>query len=311
MIFFGSGSIPGAGIYAIVGKVAGFGGAATWVCFAVASVTALMSAFSYPEFSSAIPKAGAEYFYAKEAFNKKWAPALGFIVSLTGVISGATASLAFAGYLSELLQLPQFVSTAGIIALVWGVNSLGIRQSSWVNIVFTLIEVGGLILAIWVAVPHFGDAKLLEMPEGGPNNLLVGAALGYFAFLGFEEIVKLSEETKSPERNIPRALFASSGIVMVMYFLIAVAAVSAVPPGELTRSEHPLADVVEGGFGRAGSIALSIIALFSTTNTILSNMIGSSRVLLESGKNTAGLRSLPMFLRKEKHRSSVCCSPPD
>lgn len=299
-IFYGTGSILGAGIYAIVGKVAGFGGSATWICFGIAALTALMSAFSYAELSSAIPKAGAEYSYAKEAFNPRWAVALGLVVSLTGIISGATVSIAFAGYLSQLLSIPAFLSAAGIIALVWGVNSIGVRQSSWVNIVFTVIEVGGLALVVWAAAPYFGKADLLAMPEEGTSGLLMGAALGFFAFLGFEEIVKLSEETKNPERNIPRALFASSGIVTVVYIVIAMAAVSAVSPAALAKSEHPLADIVEQGFGRTGAIALSVIALFSTTNTILSNMLGSSRVLLELGGEHSWLKKLAYVSPKAK-----------
>lgn len=71
-VFFGTGSILGAGIYAIVGKVAGFSGNMIWLSFAIASVTALMSAFSYAELSSMFPSAGGEYVYAKNAFNKKW-----------------------------------------------------------------------------------------------------------------------------------------------------------------------------------------------------------------------------------------------
>jgi basic amino acid/polyamine antiporter, APA family len=299
-IFFGTGSILGAGIYAIVGKVAGIGGGATWVCFAIASLTALMSAFSYAELSSMIPKAGAEYYYAKAAFNRKRAVVLGLIVSFTGAISGATVSLAFAGYLSELLLVPQFLSAAGIIGLVWVVNSIGIRQSSWVNIVFTVIEFGGLILVLWAAAPYFETAKIVEIPTGGVNALLIGAALSYFAFLGFEEIVKLSEETKNPQRNIPRALFVSSGIVIVLYLLVSMAVVCVVPPSELGQSEHPLADVVEKGIGVTAAVALSVIALFSTTNTILSNMIGSSRVLLELGEEHRTLRKLAYVSPKRK-----------
>jgi APA family basic amino acid/polyamine antiporter len=283
VIFFGAGSILGAGIYSIVGKVAGYGGNMIWLSFAIAAFTALMSAFSYAELSAMFPRAGGEYEYVKNAFNKKIALGIGLVITLNGIVSGATVSLAFAGYLSSLWDISLLLASFGIILLVFGVTVTGIRQSSIVNIVFTLIEVSGLILVIWVAIPYIGKVDYLEMPKGGVNHILLAAALSYFAYIGFEEIVKLSEETKEPTKKIPAALFTASAIVFVLYIVIAVSVVSVLPWEQLGQSEHPLADVVEVGFGRIGLTIISVIALFSTTNTILANMTGSSRILFRVG----------------------------
>lgn len=299
-VFFGTGSILGAGIYAIVGKVAGFSGNMIWLSFAIASLTALMSAFSYAELSSMFPSAGGEYVYAKQAFNRKMAITLGLIISMNGMISGATVAIGFAGYFSQLLEINLFIAALGIICLVWLVNVSGIRQSSIVNIIFTIIEFCGLVLVIYAAYPYLGKVNYLEPPSGGFNAVLLGAALSYFAYIGFEEIVKLSEETKSPEKNIPKALFLASSIVMVVYLVVAVCAISAIPWKELGESKHPLADVVNNELGKAGVIIISVIALFSTTNTILSNMMGSSRVLLYLGKENKKLKWLSVISGKRK-----------
>jgi basic amino acid/polyamine antiporter, APA family len=299
-VFFGTGSILGAGIYAIVGKVAGFSGNMIWLSFAIASLTALMSAFSYAELSSMFPKAGGEYVYAKNAFNQKMAVALGLIIAVNGMISGATVAIAFAGYFSQLLEINLFIAALGIIALVWLVNVSGIRQSSVVNIIFTIIEFCGLVLVVYAAFPYLGKVNYLEAPPGGFNHILLGAALSYFAYIGFEEIVKLSEETKSPEKNIPKALFVASSIVMVVYLVVAVFAVSAIPWEELGKSKHPLADVVTNELGKTGAVVISVIALFSTTNTILSNMMGSSRVMLYLGKENKKLKWLSVISGKRK-----------
>lgn len=300
VIFFGTGSILGAGIYTIVGKVAGISGNMIWLSFAIASVTALMSAFSYAELSSMFPSAGAEYVYVKNAFNRKMAIALGLIISINGIVSGATVSIAFAGYFSQLLDINLFISALGIISLVWLVNISGIRQSSVINIIFTIIEFCGLILVVYIAFPYLGKVNYLEVPAGGFNHVLLGAALSYFAYIGFEEIVKLSEETKSPEKNIPKALFFSSSIVMVVYLVVVVCAVSAIPWQQLGKSKHPLSDIVSGDMGQTGVIIIAVIALFSTTNTILSNMIGSSRVLLHLGKESKKLKWLSFVSSKRK-----------
>ena len=181
VIFFGTGSILGAGIYAIIGKVAGVGGNMIWASFLIASFTALMTAFSYAELSSIFPKAGAEYVYVKEAMNKKVAFILGLLISINGIVSGAAVSIAFAGYFSHLWDINLFIAASGIILFVWIVNTIGIRQSSVVNIIFTIIEFSGLLLVIYVAIPYLGKVNYFEMPPGGINHILLGAALSYFA----------------------------------------------------------------------------------------------------------------------------------
>ncbi|MBP9081583.1 MAG: amino acid permease [Bacteroidia bacterium] len=299
-VFFGVGSILGAGIYTLIGKVAGVSGNLIWLSFFIASMSALFTAFSYAELSAAFPKAGGEYEYAKKAFGKKTGVFLGLTISLNGIISGATVAIGFAGYLSELIGINLLVSAMGIIIVLFGVNVLGIRGSSIVNIIFTLIEVSGLLFVIYVAIPYIGDVNYLEIPANGFNAILAASSLAFFAYIGFEEIVKLAEETKSPEKNIPRALFISSIIVMVTYSLVAISAVSVIPYEDLGNSSSPLADVIGKDYGKTGVIIISVIALFATGNTILSNMVGSSRVILNMSKETKAMKLLSYISPKRK-----------
>ena len=299
-VFFGVGSILGAGIYTILGKVAGLSGNLIWLAFLIASVCALATAFSYAELSAAFPKAGGEYVYAKKAFGKPTGVVLGIIISLNGIISSATVAVGFAGYLSTLLGIGTILGALGILALIFTINVVGIRQSSVVNIIFTIIEISGLLLVIYAAFPDIGKVDYMSMPKDGLNSLIAAAALAFFSFMGFEEIVKLAEETKDPEKNIPRALFWASGIVIVVYALVAISAVSVISFEELGKSESPLADIFGKRFGQTGIIIISIIALFATSNTILSNMLGSSRVLLNMSKETKLLKILSFVSPKRK-----------
>lgn len=291
-VFFGVGSILGAGIYTIIGKVAGWSGNLLWLSFLLASVAALFTAFSYAELSAAFPKAGGEYEYTKKAFGKKAGVITGAVISMNGIISGATVSVGFAGYFTELFSLPMLIASLGIIGLVFLVNVAGIKESSTVNIVFTLIETGGLLFVIFSALSHIGNTSLFKVPDKGPDGFFVGAALAFYAFIGFEEIVKLAEETKNPQKNIPKALFSACAIVMIMYTAVTIAAVSAESPQQLAGSDSPLSDIVSNEYGRTGALIISVIALFSTSNTILSNMLGSSRVLLNVSRETKKLGKL-------------------
>ncbi len=199
-IFFGVGSILGAGIYTLIGKVAGLSGNFIWLSFLIAAVSALFTAFSYAELSAAFPKAGGEYEYAKKAFGKKVGVFLGITISLNGIISGATVAIGFAGYLSGLTGIHVMLSAMGIIVLLFGVNATGIRSSSIVNIIFTIIEAGGLFFVIYAAFPYLGEVNYMEAPPEGYDGILAASALAFFAYIGFEEIVKLAEETKDPEK---------------------------------------------------------------------------------------------------------------
>jgi APA family basic amino acid/polyamine antiporter len=299
-IFFGVGSILGAGIYTIIGKVAGYAGNITWLAFLIASITALLTAFSYAELSAAYPKSGGEYVYTKKAMGDKVGTAIGFIIALNGIISGATVAVGFGGYLTELFDTPVVLAALGIIGLIFLVNVTGIRESSIVNIIFTIIEFSGLLLVIISAFPKIGSVNLLEGSGSGNASVLMAASLGFFAFIGFEEIVKLAEETKDPQKTIPRALFSASAIVTVMYFTVAVSAVSALPVDTLANSSSPLSDIAEEGLGATAGLVIVIIALFSTSNTILSNMLGSSRVIYDMAKE---VKVLSVFNRVSKRQT--------
>lgn len=292
VIFFGIGSILGAGIYTLIGKVAGEAGNLTWLAFLIASFTAFLTAFSYAELSSAFPRSGGEYVYAQKAFGQRTGTAVGVLIALNGIISAATVSLGFAGYFIELVNVPMIPVALGIIVLLLAVNIFGIQGSSTVNIVLTALEILGLVAVGIAAFPHVGSVDLLALPDGNINGLFFAAALSFFAYMGFEDIVKLAEETRSPERNIPRALFIANGVVLVIYVGLAVLVVSAMPWQQLAEETAPLAAIVESTWGRTGVIMIGVAALFSTSSTLLSNLLGSSRVLSYMGRELGPMRWL-------------------
>jgi basic amino acid/polyamine antiporter, APA family len=282
--FFAAGVILGAGIYTIIGEAAGFGGNMLWLSFLIASLTALLTAFSYAELVSVFPKAGGEFVYVKNAMGINIALVVGVLVSFCGIGGGATIAVAFAGYFSQLLQLDETISTLAIIGLLFLINVIGIKQSSTFNIIFTIIETGGLLFVIYAAWPQMGTRPYFEWPPEGFNGLMVAAALSFFAFTGFEDAVKLAEETRQPEKNIPRALFTASGIVIVLYLVVVLAATSAVPFEKLTQTKSPLSVITETRFGQTGALVIAVIALFSTSNSLLSNMLGASRIVYSMAK---------------------------
>ncbi len=209
LTFYGTGMILGAGIYSIIGQAAGIAGVGLWQGFLLAGVAALLTALSYAELATMYPMAGAEYLYLRNAFsNHRWlAATIGIVVIFAGCASAATVALAFSSYLQHFIVLPRTAVAVGVLRIFTGINIIGIRQSSWTNAIFTLIEASGLIIFIWLGwiQPDFGNA-LLTIPTLATVS---SSALIIFAFLGFENIVSLAEETREPEKNIPRAILLS------------------------------------------------------------------------------------------------------
>lgn len=299
LTFYGTGMILGAGIYSIIGQAAGIAGEGLWQGFLLAGIAALLTALSYAELATMYPRAGAEYIYLRNAFLKqRWFSAtIGNIVIFAGCASAATVSLAFSSYLQHFIELPRIVVASALLVIFTAINILGIKQSSWTNAIFTTIEISGLILFIWLGwqSPEFGSA-LTVIPT---NAIISSAALIIFAFLGFENIVSLAEETKNPEKNIPRAIFLSLFISIVLYILVSLSAVALMPPEQLAQTQSALIDASAGSSARLASI-LGGIALFSTANTALIALVTTTRIMYGISQDRSLPRVFSRTLKKQK-----------
>ena len=277
LTFYCVGVIVGAGVYSIIGSAAGLAGQGVWLGFVLAALVALLTAFSYAEMATSFPHAGAEYIYVRRAF-----PRWGFLSFATGVLiligagaTAATVAVAFGGYLQTFADIPVSVSALALLFVCTLFNMRGLRESSWVNIVFTCIEVSGLLLVIAAGVA----AADLTAPLSAPiqQGLLPAAAILFFVFLGFEEIANLAEEIRDPERILPRALFLSIAITTLLYVLVSLSVVALASPAELAASNAPLTMAIQKVWPGAGNL-LSAIALFATANTVLITLVAASRL---------------------------------
>jgi APA family basic amino acid/polyamine antiporter len=282
---YGVGVILGAGIYALIGKAAGLGGNMIWLAFAIGALIAAFTGLSYAELSSMFPKAGGEYIYVEKAFSRRLAFLIGWLIVIGGVIAASAISLGFAGYLSALLHTPIILVAMSLIFVLSLINLWGIKESSIANIISTFVEAGGLVLIVIFGLKYMGQVDYTALPPLGLTGILSATALIFFAFLGFEDIVRLSEETKNPRRIIPKALVLSILISTVLYILVAIAAVSVVGWEALSTSNAPLALVAQTAFGAKAFLLLSIMALFATFNTVLVTLIATSRMLYGMAEN--------------------------
>lgn len=288
----GVGIILGAGIYALLGEAAGLAGNAVWAAFALSAVMASCTGLSYAELASMFPKASAEYAYVSQGFGGRAGFVIGWLILLSGVLSAATVALGFGGYFGEATSLPVIPMA---ILLIVGLSLLsirGIRETALSAIAMTMIEVGGIVTIVLIGLPHLGKVDYLEAPLGLPG-VFQGAALVFFAYMGFEEMVKLAEETKDPEHTIPKAVVIALAIVVVLYILVTLSAVSLMGWEGLAGSQAPFAEIAGAALGARAFTVLTVVALFATANTTLLLIVAASR--LAYGMAAAG--SLPSTLR--------------
>ncbi|SFH77759.1 APC family permease [Albimonas pacifica] len=302
LMLYGLGVMVGAGIYVLIGEVGGRTGLLAPAAFLLAALVAAPTAMSYAELAGRIPEAGGEVAWLRDAFGLSLLPPVAGLL----IVGGATLSAAAviqggAAYLWALTPLPADLKAlipytwlippliaAMAVAAVWGVV-----ESMVVAAVLTLVEVSGLLLAIWAgfeapptaewrdglpgAVEHLGGL-------GGAASALAGASLlAFFAFIGFEDMVNMAEETHDPGRTMARAILAALAITAVLYALVAAAALHALPSALMATMYDPLTGVV-----RAGAPALvPVIALIggaAALNGVLAQMVMGARILYGTGR---------------------------
>ncbi len=279
---YGVGMILGAGIYALIGEATEIAGNTLWVSFIIGAVVATFTGLSYAELSSMFPKSAGEYIYVKKAFNNEFLAFLaGWLIIFISIVSAATISLGFGGYFARLLDSNITIFAVLLIIGLSFVNFYGIRESSWMNILFTIIEVGGLLLIIYIGFtfPRSDPVNYLETPSSGIYSIFAAIPLVIFAYIGFDNIVNIAEETKNPRKVLPKALLISIFFTAVVYILVSLSAVRVLDWQELGTSVAPLADVAGESLGSVGFTLLTAIALFSTSNSVLISLVTGSRII--------------------------------
>ncbi len=292
----GIGNILGAGIYVLMGKAAGLAGNMVWFSFLFAGITAALSALSYMELSSMYPRAGAEYEFVKRAFGERMGLFVGLLVVYFVVITSSAVALGFGRYFNSLFGIGNLIGSVGLFIVLSLIMVYGIRESARLAISITLIELSGLLIVIYIGLPYLGTVNYFETPD--LSGVFKASALIIFAFLGFEDIVRLSQETKDAEETTPKALLIAIFFTVFLYICVAVTSVSVLDYNTLGLSNVPLADVAAVALGDNAFVLLSWIALFSTMNTVLVVMLGGSRIVY--GMAHAG--SLPGSLSRVHSR---------
>lgn len=285
LTLYGLGTTIGAGIYALIGEIAGTAGYGAPWAFLIASLVAALTACSFSELAARFPRAAGAALYVQAGFQ---APALGRLVGLAvvaaGVVSAAALVNGFAGYLQAFLPAARVLIVLPTTLLIIAVAAWGIAESVRVAAIITLVEAGGLVLLIALGAADFAElpARWREFLPGsdprGWHGILLGVTLAFYAFIGFEDMVDVAEEVRDVRRNLPRAIGLTLAITCALYFVLMISALLAMRPAELAADGAPLASLYARHTGM-DPLPLAVVAMFAIINGALIQVVMASRVL--------------------------------
>jgi len=307
LVFYGVGTILGAGIFVVIGKVIGEAGALTPLAYLIAGVVAFATALSYAEVAARIPTAGGPIDYVERASGLKHLGSLaGWGLVAANTVSAATITSGFIGYLGVFIDLPDWLVAIGIIIALASLAAVGMKASTMFMAMTTIIGMVTLIAVVWsvrdglAATPGMLVEELGSISSIAAIGLFGGTFLALYSFIGFGDMVLTAEEVKKVERTLPRAIVTAFAIVFVFYLLVSSAVVGAGPTDPIAEAEAPLVAVVE----RAGWPAwpVGIASLFIIVNGALTQIIGAARLLMDIGRDGRGV---PGFFGRINHRTGT------
>ena len=299
-------------------------GPAVAISFVIAGIVCGLAAICYAEFASTVPVAGSAYTFSYATLGEFVAWIIGWDLVLELALGAATVSVGWSGYLNQLLGdlgIPLPSSIAGetavvnipaiVIALVMtGVLILGIKLSSRVTAVIVAVKIVIVLLVIAVGVffvkaanytpfvppaqPRAAgggwSAPLIQLISGfapstfGVGGILAGAAIVFFAFIGFDIVATAAEETKNPKRDLPRGIIGSLVICTLLYVAVSLVVVGMQNYTQLSVTA-PLADAFRSVGLPVFSGIISLGALAGLTSVVLILMLGQSRVLFAMSRD--------------------------
>jgi amino acid transporter len=293
LVVYGVGDMVGSGIYGTVGKAAGLLGNAVWLAFIVSMVAAVMTGLSYACLASRYPRAAGAAYVTHRAFHFAFLSYLvGLTVTASGLTSMATQTNVFADNLQKIFGGPWLLMALLFLGVMTLINFWGIRQSMWMNLLCTAVEVGGLLFIVAIGARFWGGVHYLETPRAvfdgqgqmvdhglGMSMLLAGSVLTFFSFIGFEDMLNVAEEVKEPRRTMPWGIVLALGVATVLYISVAVTAISVVHHRELAAHPAPLSAIANKAAPWLPARTYDFITLFAVANTMLINYIMGSRLL--------------------------------
>jgi APA family basic amino acid/polyamine antiporter len=283
------GSIIGAGIFVLIGVASGYAGPAMILAFFVAGLASLFTALSAGELASFITESGGSYIYTHHAFGRFWGYIVGWMQTADYIIGASAVAIGFAAYFAYFLGITSTtliliaVATALSLAVIL-LNVRGMQEAARTNALMVLLKIIALVIFIAVGgmylFSHGTSGNYSPFFPNGIGGMLNGAAIIFFAFVGFNTVTVIAEEVISPEKNVPRALLVSFFVSLVLYLGVSSVSLGLLNWQILSTSAAPLEAAITIATSNILILKyISLAALFATASVVLSSLFGGSRAI--------------------------------
>lgn len=289
---YGIGTVLGAGIFVVIGEVVGEAGVLTPLAYLLAALVAVTTGLSFAEAGARIPTAGGPTDYTETATgSRRFGSFNGWMLLIASIVSAATITTGFVGYLQIFLDVPDWAVVTGLVVLLGGIAAAGIRHAAWFMAVTTLVGIAALVAVLVAARGGVAAAPAAMLAPGAASPALAtglfgGAFLAIYSFIGFGDMAPTAEETRDPSRTLPRAIVIALVVVVAFYLLVAMAIAGSGALAQLAGAEAPLVRLVEH-YGWAGW-PVGMASLFVIVNGGLTQIVAASRLLLDIGRDGRG-----------------------
>ncbi|MEU2724946.1 amino acid permease [Streptomyces smyrnaeus] len=314
------GATLGTGIFVVLGEATPLAGPAVAISFVLAGLTALFSALSYAELAGSIPVSGSSYSYAYATMGELVAWICGWCLVLEYGISVAAVAVGWGQYLDELLAgtigvtIPAAVSAPlgeggfvnlpalAVILLAMVFLMGGAKESARINTTMVVIKIVTLLLFCGIGFFGIQADNYAPLAPLGATGVSAAAATLFFSYIGFDAASTAGEEAKNPKRDLPRAIMLSLLIVTVLYCLVALVAVGAMPWQDFEGTDAALAQIMMDVTGIGlWSVVLAAGAVVAIASVVFAVLYGQTRILFAMSRD--GL--VPQVFAKVNQRTGT------
>lgn len=280
----GTGAMVGAGIFILSGVAAGKAGPAVMLAFVIAAILEILLGLCYAELASRYPKAGGAYEYVSQTMGPFIGTLIGWSYWGAWLAASSFVSQGFGNYLHSLTGAPPLLSAVILLLVLGLLNILGIKFSGVVQVGIVIVEIIVLVLFFALGFGHVDYSLYIPFAPNGFKGILAAALVGFLSMVGWDVIVDAGEEMKSPSKTIPKAIFSSIIIVLVLYSGLLFVSTGVVPWHELGLSKVPVALASQQFLGDFGPKLVSIVIVIALPATANAFIISISRTAFAMGR---------------------------
>lgn len=310
VIAMGVGAMVGGGIFSVLGLAIAQAGHAAPIAFALGGIIALLTGWSYARLGLSFRSDGGSFTYLEKAFGLGHIAGVGGWLLLVGYIGTmGLYSYTFGVYGSALLgggtddhSAMRHLLSSLVLLVFLGINLYGVRETGTTELIIVTVKVLILFLFAAIGLMYIKTEYVLPVFDNGYLGVLMGAALIFVAYEGFELIPNAVSEMEDPEHNLTRGILWSIGITITIYMMVSLVAVGNLLPEEVARyGEYALAVAAKPFLGQAGFMLIGLAALFSTASAINATLFGTARL----GAEMANAKKLPVAFGFRRRQNNI------